>query len=615
MRASLHVRAGALLLVAAGCSERAKVPVAQDAGAMVVTRDVEGEPGAVLEPVDPARLRADAEKLVARWLETQNKGDLEGYLSLYDPKHFIGVKRSHRQDKARELRLPGWKRERAGLFALSPAPTVKVERTTVTSWLDVGARLKPGVVEVRFLQRWRGGDYGDHGSKLLKLWRDGQGVLRIVREDMLDSQVGWDDAPSEGTLAAEGFRPPATRDDALALWRALAPTGSNYTKVLAAIPDDPAIRIPMSRALVADGNLACSTFDVDYECGVDVPRFRALDAAATFADPCLRRQLLEWALDVLVAGKTSPTRRELRMLLELPMPVAKRDTQRLPLETSDLPHKVLTLSESGSPKGRVGLLLEAGRRFPEIARTHLTGLGNAELITVYEKLKLPEALQHMDPALDHAYLLRAVAEDEFPTSELGEAPETIRRDIFTKLYPAPSEGTLSESELSILAKLSNDDDCYVGRLADRVLSAHGEQARIENLELMDTRAHALHTLCKLGQSADRLPLAAWVKDAKRYHEHELREDVSEVFQDEDGNMTPTPPENIQREKRVGDKAMPPTIPFSHRHEIACQGDTCEVSSDDGNTSCVYTVGLVQTTLGLRLESMRTKCRSQFYCPC
>jgi hypothetical protein len=106
-----------------------------------------------------------------------------------------------------------------------------------------------------------------------------------------------------------------------------------------------------------------------------------------------------------------------------------------------------------------------------------------------------------------------------------------------------------------------------------------------------------------------------VKDTKHYSEHEYHEDISEAFLDEEGNLLANDPSNIARHKRVGKKALPPTIPFAHRHEIECVGDSCTVSSASDGTDCEYTVGLVPTEAGYRLESIRTKCTSQHYCPC
>lgn len=100
-----------------------------------------------------------------------------------------------------------------------------------------------------------------------------------------------------------------------------------------------------------------------------------------------------------------------------------------------------------------------------------------------------------------------------------------------------------------------------------------------------------------------------------YSEHEYHEVISESFLDQNGELLANDPSNIQRARRVGKKALPPSIPFSHRHEIECVEQTCKVSSESDNTDCDYTVDLTQTDAGYRLQSIRTKCTTQSYCPC
>src|SRR6185369_5483522 len=93
----------------------------------------------------------------------------------------------------------------------------------------------------------------------------------------------------------------ALTDDtaALALWRRIAPTGTDWEDKLQEIPAGPAR--PLAIAELHGGNFLCTkppagdcarpVYDVDPPAG-----------AAGFDDPCLRRLLALWALDQIDDG-------------------------------------------------------------------------------------------------------------------------------------------------------------------------------------------------------------------------------------------------------------------------------------------------------------------------
>src|SRR5207244_853767 len=118
------------------------------------------------------------------------------------------------------------------------------------------------------------------------------GALRIVYEDLLNSEPGW----STATAATLAMTPPDGDDAARAAWKKLAPTGADYARTLAAIPDDPEVSRPLASAILRDGNFECKEVEESGACGEDHLEWKTIDPAATLDNPCLRRKLGLWAL-------------------------------------------------------------------------------------------------------------------------------------------------------------------------------------------------------------------------------------------------------------------------------------------------------------------------------
>lgn len=264
------------------------------------------------------------------WVQAQNTHDFDAYCSFYQTKGFQGIRRTS-DKKSKKFDFDGWKRDRARMFKLKPK--VAAEEPEVTSWLDPGAKLKVGVSEIRFMQRWQGGRYADHGTKVLRFTRDPAGKQRIIYEDLLNSEPGWERKASDDveTLAWEV---PSDSAAALARWRELGVTGANYQDKLAALPADKAFRNKMAVALFEGGNFDCDAFVGEGDCGMlitademeinflDDDRFEwaPLDPKAGFENPCLRRRLAIWAADYLEPADAKPLRKQVLALAALDAP-------------------------------------------------------------------------------------------------------------------------------------------------------------------------------------------------------------------------------------------------------------------------------------------------------
>ena len=143
---------------------------------------------------DPA---AEARQVVADWLAAQNRGDFAKYAASYDA-GFVGIRRTANGGEKR-MKLKAWSADRKKMF--------KRPQQVVGDGLTL--TVNGGVVTVRMLQRWKGGGYADHGTKVLRLAHDRAGAMKIVHEELLSSTPGWDDDPGK-VLDATGLASPIT---------------------------------------------------------------------------------------------------------------------------------------------------------------------------------------------------------------------------------------------------------------------------------------------------------------------------------------------------------------------------------------------------------------------
>lgn len=146
---------------------------------------------------------ADASKVALQavddWVSAQNQNKLDVYLGFYDSDSFRGIKRTTAGTE-QKYDFKGWKDERSRMFG----PDVKVaadDRQVTTG--QQNPTLGADVVEVRFTQRWKNPRYADHGLKVLRL-RVKNGTARIISEELISSDPGWDDSAAPPSIGAQG---------------------------------------------------------------------------------------------------------------------------------------------------------------------------------------------------------------------------------------------------------------------------------------------------------------------------------------------------------------------------------------------------------------------------
>ena len=457
------------------------------------------------------QVREEGKALLERWLAAQNQHDFDAYLAMYEPKHFRGVKRTHRSG-VKEFDFAGWKKDRKRMV-LGKAE-VAAELLDIATWLDPGSKLKPGVSHVRFTQRWRGGGYADHGVKVLFLWRDARGVQRIVYEDLLNSEPGWDRAPAPD-IAQLALEPPRTKAEALALWQQLAPTGENYEDRLAAIPEDPAVRRPMAVALLEQGNFACEAV-VKYEgCGQESVELGPIEPTAGLEQPCLRRRLALWALDQLTADDARALTEALVGLVELPEPEDELRTQAFAVAVDDGQRLALLAAAKGKELHELAEA-EAGKLITIAAR-----------VEALRDLHIDAAADGLDPVAHHDVLLAALVDTELAS--------TTRRTIMSQLA-----GDQAPAVTEALVDVVDDDDCGLAMEAAELLASRGDASHLpERPASTDAGAH-LWALCMLAHASDAARQEAqwltWFGPERVLFEHEHYNEFAEPEEEsEDGD--------------------------------------------------------------------------------
>lgn len=144
----------------------------------------------------PLDLAAETDTLLKSWLSAQNGGDHTAYMALYGP-GFHGVRRAA-DGTEKKLDRDGWSKDRERLF--------KNKQEVAAD--DVVKKVDGDKVTVKFTQRWKSAKSADHGEKQMELAAV-DGKLRIVREELLWSERGWEDSKDK-PLDATSLASPIT---------------------------------------------------------------------------------------------------------------------------------------------------------------------------------------------------------------------------------------------------------------------------------------------------------------------------------------------------------------------------------------------------------------------
>jgi hypothetical protein len=402
--------------------------------------------------VDPADVvKKDALAFLGKWTEAQVKLDFAAYAALYEPREFKGVKRTA-NGKVKSFDFAGWKADREKMFGRKFE--IATEPLGVETWLDKGSKLKGGVAAVRFVQRWKSGTYADHGTKVLHLWKAPDGAMRIVYEDLLNSEKGWDRTAADVPVA--DLAAPTGSAQALALWEKLAPTGADYHEKLASIPADPKVRAPMALALLAGEDFQCEKV-VSYEaCGMDQTEWADFDPKSKFADPCLRRRLALWALPELAAADAEKVEEVLLAMIAMEVPETELQLAAL-----------AALTRAPEPLRLRGYKAAMAAELEE--KIDVAGLSEKGLIEAATVLGIDQAALALDRSAHLEHLARLL-------NQTAMSNET-RSTLLSRL-----EEIVDPIVAGAIGELADDDDCSLAMEAALSLERRGDPSRLPRRE-------------------------------------------------------------------------------------------------------------------------------------
>jgi hypothetical protein len=253
-------------------------------------------------------------------------------------------------------------------------------------------------------------------------------------------------------LAIDWATTPIANDaDALAVWQRIAPTGADYSDKLDEIPEEVSEKLAI--ALLRDGNFTCVPAQPAQGCvqaPIDVPEPAA---AATLADPCLRRVLAMWAINQLedeLANALDP----LRAIAAIPPPES---------ELVAIALKALPESEQAARLELFAIAFAAGHR--ELVNSMVGALDEPHLITAVKQHHMSGALDVLSAATHRDLFLAAITDDQLD----GRA----RVQAISELLAADDK-VAKDARLAIV-RATKATDCRVAASAAAFLVRSGEK--------------------------------------------------------------------------------------------------------------------------------------------
>jgi hypothetical protein len=249
-----------------------------------------------------------------------------------------------------------------------------------------------------------------------------------------------------------------TEDDALALWREIAPTGDDWEAKVAEIPEEhPAARL-LAIALLHGGNFSCTPAP-STSChravtdSIPPPR-----ADATFDDPCLRRELALWSIDELDQADLPAVHDALRAIASLPPPESQLVSAAIDAYPMSDPDRRLEL---------LGLARAAGHDDLVNATGNIGDFDDAHLVAALVKYHIDGVIDVLPAAAYRAEFLTAINDDKLLAQTRINAINEVTAEL--------AAGALPRDVRTALVTATKAADCRVAAAAARVLVAHGER--------------------------------------------------------------------------------------------------------------------------------------------
>jgi hypothetical protein len=271
-----------------------------------------------------------------------------------------------------------------------------------------------------------------------------------------------------------------TDAEAIAVWRRILPTGTDWELRLAQIPD--AAVVPLAAALLRGGNFACAPL-VGGGCTPGYLGFPDPAPDATFDDPCLRRAAAFWALsnlDTAAVAQLAPA------LIAIAAAPANDD---------DLVGAVVVAAGEQPEALRLDVLRAAA------AGGHVRGLddelgelSDAALAVAATELHIDAAVLALDAGLSRPTFLAAVRDRAL----LPDTRIAAIKDLVTE-----AGAPLPRDLVALFTEATRDPDCRVAAHAAIALATAGKPDALPRRPRSRKTADAMRALCVLA-AADEL---------------------------------------------------------------------------------------------------------------
>ena len=286
--------------------------------------------------------------------------------------------------------------------------------------------------------------------------------------------------------------------DALAVWRRIAPTGADWPERVSELPDDDEIIRPLAYAVIRGGNVTCAPQKAT---GCNAPLERSVADGGNFDDPCVRRELAKWSLAQLDSDNVNELRDGLVTLVSQPHDdeLAGAVLEHLELLPPDVvtprtahgpfiaAHKTSTTARPGVREELVIAAYRAGNY--EAVDGNLGALTDAELETLAIEHHIDGAVRQLDAEQSRNAYLEAIASSDFRA-------ETRIRALHDLLELRDPRSASNEFR-SVVQTAAIDANCVVAGAAVRALETLGvTTARLHRPTSTDVAA-SWRTLCMI----------------------------------------------------------------------------------------------------------------------
>jgi hypothetical protein len=369
----------------------------------------------------------------------------------------------------------------------------------------------------------------------------------------------------------------ASDADATALWRRIAPTGTDWEDKLQEIPAS--LTRPLAIAVLHGGNFTCATPPTG---ACAKPRYDVDPPADTagFDDPCLRRLLALWSLAQLDDDDVLAVKDALLGIAAIPPP----ESELVAAAIHAIPE-----ADQATRLAILGIAWRAGQH--ELVDSAIGTLDEAHLIAAATQHHITGAVDVLSAEGHRAVYLAAINDEALATR--------ARTTAITDLVALAAD-KLPQDLTTALVSAVKSKDCAVAAAAARALDQHGDHRFVPRRPRTANTAQLMHAMCVLAsyealQHSDEPSLLPTYLSARGLERVTITYDaLSDVDTDGDGD----PHTTHTAELVARGEAVLPELEDLVRAMQHCTGTICV--SDDHEFRFVWTRAGGETLLS-RIE--------------